>query len=219
MPLATIEQPVSSLDAVRVIADTNVVFLNVSWDQYVATRAAVDSKTPITFDQGKMEIMASPVSLMHADDNALLMLLIQQYLIETDQRFQVLMDVTLRHPDIDGGCEPDGCFYIRATPPPRGIVHIDLSHHAAPDLVIEIDLTSHSVDKEPVYFRLGVAEVWRWENQRLQVRALGDDGYVDADASELLPGLPIDTLGDCMRSARTMSQHEVVKRWRDQVKG
>ncbi|MEM6314945.1 MAG: Uma2 family endonuclease [Planctomycetota bacterium] len=210
----------SDCDESRVYPDVrSVVFTASSWRLYWALRLGVNHHTKITFDRDRIEVERSENPPGRSTDIALLRSLIDFHALETGTKIHGSGGITLAHEPIAGGCEPDGSWYVRAEPPPPGTEQIDLIRHNAPDLVIEVDLSRWRVDKEPVYFRLGVAEVWRWENQRLQVRALGDDGYVDADASELLPGLPIDALGDCMRSARTTPQHEVVKRWRDQVNG
>jgi Uma2 family endonuclease len=69
---------------------------------------------------------------------------------------------------------------------------------AYPDLVIKVVFTSGGVDKLEIYRRLGVREVWFWEegvlaNGVLAIYELQDDGYSKISASSLLPQLPIDT--------------------------
>jgi Uma2 family endonuclease len=60
-----------------------------------------------------------------------------------------------------------------------------------PDLAIEVDITRRSIPREPIYAALGVPELWRFEKQRLVVRILQGDSYVDSDASLSFPFLPM----------------------------
>lgn len=65
-----------------------------------------------------------------------------------------------------------------------------------PDLVLEIALTSGGLPKLEIYRRFAVPEVWMWRGGRLEVHCLRTDGsgYDAADASRLLPALPIAAL-------------------------
>lgn len=65
-----------------------------------------------------------------------------------------LGSTTFRRKDLERGFEPDSCFYIQNEERVRGKDRIDLSVDPPPDLVIEIDLTSPSINKLPVYAQL-----------------------------------------------------------------
>jgi Uma2 family endonuclease len=71
----------------------------------------------------------------------------------------------------------------------RGKRKIDLAVDPPPDLVIEIDITSGSIDKLPIYATLGISEVWRYVGNRMMILALAGDGYVEVEESHALPGL------------------------------
>ena len=64
-----------------------------------------------------------------------------------------------------------------------------------PDLVIEVVVTSGGVDKLEGYRRMGVKEVWFWEDGVLSFHHLKADGsgYESCDRSQLLPNLPVAT--------------------------
>jgi Uma2 family endonuclease len=66
---------------------------------------------------------------------------------------------THRRGDIGRGFEPDASFYIRNEEPIRGKPRIDLSVDPPPDLVVEVDITSPSLDKLTIYAQIGVSEV------------------------------------------------------------
>ena len=55
------------------------------------------------------------------------------------------------------GVEPDNCFYFQNENAVRGRIDIDIAGgDPPPDLALEIDLTSKSLDRFPIYARLGV---------------------------------------------------------------
>lgn len=196
----------------------STVLRNVPWALYVHMRDQVDSQTQVTYDRGRMEIM-SPVSYRHDHDKSTVALLADQFLIDKRIPFDKAGGMTLSSELLDRGCEPDESYYVLAEPPPVGTREIDLAIHNAPDLVIEVDLTSHSVDKEPIYAAMGVAELWRWESDRLKVLCLRADGsgYDLAGKSRALPSLPLDLLAEHVRMGRALRQSEVVRRWRAEI--
>ena len=58
-----------------------------------------------------------------------------------------------------------------------------------PDLAIEVDLTSQT--QVSAYEALGVAEIWRVRNDRLEISLLQDGKYVSSTTSNIFPSLPI----------------------------
>ena len=55
----------------------------------------------------------------------------------------------------------DQCYYIQYERAVRGKGDIDLIVDTPPDLAIEIDNTSSSLNRMAIYAALGVPEVWR----------------------------------------------------------
>ena len=125
---------------------------------------------------------------------------------------------TLAAEQLGKACEPDASYYILAEPPPPEADELDLQIHKPPDLVLEVDLTSHAVSKEPVYAAMGVAELWRWENSDLDVRRLAEGKYASVEQSVLLPDLPVRDLAEMVRLGRRKPQHEVLSRWSSQLR-
>jgi len=50
------------------------------------------------------------------------------------------------------------------------------------------------IDKLPIYEEMGVAEVWHWENESVQVYRLIDNRYLEASKSQCLPNLPLNEI-------------------------
>jgi Uma2 family endonuclease len=69
--------------------------------------------------------------------------------------------VTLRRRRKQRGLEPDNCYWIASAPLLQGKTHLDLRVDPPPDLAIEIDVTSSSINRMSIYAALGVPEIWR----------------------------------------------------------
>jgi hypothetical protein len=52
----------------------------------------------------------------------------------------------------------------------------------------------HSLDKLPIYARIGVPEVWRYDGARLEILTLENDGYTARPSSRVLPAVTAEAL-------------------------
>ena len=103
------------------------------------------------------------------------------------------------------GCEPDGCFYIQHEPQMRRLLELDLRHDPPPDLVIEVDVTSPSLDKLPIYAALGVPEIWLYRGLGVTFHRLAGNAYEEITHSLALPALDSQTATDFLRQGLTES--------------
>ena len=109
------------------------------------------------------------------------------------ERIGSLLDLYLLQMGID--YQPTGSMTLES---PSGLVkrEADKSYRLGanrefPDLVVEVVVTSGGIDKLEAYKRLQIPEVWFWENGRLRLYSLGDDGYAEVDRCFVLPDLDI----------------------------
>ena len=116
------------------------------------------------------------------------------------ERIGSLLDLYLLQMGID--YQPTGSMTLES---PSGLVkrEADKSYRLGanrefPDLVVEVVVTSGGIDKLEAYKRLQIPEVWFWENGRLRLYSLGDDGYAEVDRSFVLPDLDIVLLARCI---------------------
>lgn len=58
-----------------------------------------------------------------------------------------------------------------------------------PDLAVEVNLTSGSLDDLTKYQYLGIPEVWIWEKNRIKFFVRDSTGYSESSTSICLPGL------------------------------
>lgn len=176
--------------SIRERGDACVWLSGVPWDEYVRLRAIPDNRNVrMTYDEGSLELM-SP-SKLHERMAELLGRLIAAWTEEKRIPVQGCGSATFRREDWQKGLEPDKCYYLQHVEEVRGLEELDLAIHPPPDLVIEVDVTSPSRRRFPIYARLGVPEVWLWRDGRLRFFLLGPDGhYAAADDSAGLPGFP-----------------------------
>ena len=79
-----------------------------------------------------------------------------------------------------------------------------------------MDVTSGSLEKLPIYARLGVPEVWRWRDGLLTIFvAASDGGYRQSAHSRAIPDLEADRIGRWLEESRRMPPIL----WRRQVAG
>ena len=194
---------------------TSTVLHDVSWGTYRQLRADAGRATRMTFDHGRLEIMP-PISMGHGRRTDLLARLIEAYMEHADVAFECVDVVTLAREDQLRGCEGDRMYYVRAEPPALDVEDLDLAIHNAPDIVIEVDLASRSIDKEPLYAAFGVREPLRLDRDRLHLRRVNaaGDGFTDAADSGLLPELDVRLLREHAALRAVVPQREIVARWR-----
>ncbi|MEP6518085.1 Uma2 family endonuclease [Microcoleus vaginatus] len=77
-----------------------------------------------------------------------------------------------------------------------------------PDLCIESVITSGSPIKLQKYRRMGVPEVWFWEDGTLELYHLREEGYDRITSSEVLPELDLSLLKRCILFASPLDALE-----------
>ncbi len=119
--------------------------------------------------------------------------------------------------DLAKGCEPDSCFYIQSASLISDIDDIDLEKDPPPDLVIEIDITSSSVSRLPIFAELGVSEVWRFDGEKMQFLKLVQKSYVETNRSISFPILTSETATDFLRARKNLGSTAWAKKVREFV--
>lgn len=137
-----------------------------------------DQPSPrLTFLDGTLEIMRP--SRKHEKLARFLCAIIQEY--ARDNRIE-LDDggvTTLEREDAARGAEPDGSFYVKNEPAIRGKDSIDLAVDPPPDLIVEVDITSGSLDKFSIYRQFGIPEIWHYSDDAgFSIRHFEKTGYV-----------------------------------------
>jgi Uma2 family endonuclease len=127
--------------------------------------------------------------------------MIKAILEELDTPRLSLGSTTFRRRLKKKGLEPDDCFYIKNRALIVGKKRINVPKDPPPDLAVEIDVTSRSVARLPIYAALGVPEVWRYDGKTLECRLLRGGEYVRSEFSLAFPKLRVADLRPFIRSA------------------
>ncbi|MBW4638512.1 MAG: Uma2 family endonuclease [Gloeocapsa sp. UFS-A4-WI-NPMV-4B04] len=190
---------VSTLQGQETPAEARVLLAGVSWQTFKALLADIGDNRAcrLAYDQGMLEIMA-PYE-QHEEPKVLIAGFVEAIADELRIEVRHLGSLTLEREDLRRAVEPDTCFYIQNESLVRG-KKIDLANDPPPDLVVEIDYTSRSLNKFEIYSSLGVSEFWRYENQQLYVYQLTDKKYNLCDQSLAFPFLPIANIPDLYRA-------------------
>jgi Uma2 family endonuclease len=179
-------------DALTDPTPNGFVFDGVSWDDYEAMlRIVGDRPIRVTYNRGRMEIM-SPL-YTHGSPGFLLGAMVSILVEELDMVYEPADPVTLRRRDLKKGAEPDKLFYFGENAAHiRRRQDIRLPEDPPPDLVVEVDETASSVKRLPIFAALGIPEVWRVSNKKLELLHLQPDGtYQPRDRSRAFPALAV----------------------------
>ncbi|MBD2598495.1 hypothetical protein BCD64_16225 [Nostoc sp. MBR 210] len=166
---------------------------NISWQTFETMLAEMGNNrtTRLTYDQGTLEIM-TPL-MPHEYNNRLIEHLVFTLAEELNLNIKSIGSTTCKRPDLLRGVEPDSAFYIQNEPLMRQKQNLDLTQDPPPDLVIEVDYTSASVDRLSIYLALGVPEVWRYDEPVMQIYRLQEGTYIPCDVSPSFVNLPLTT--------------------------
>jgi Uma2 family endonuclease len=117
------------------------------------------------------------------------------------------------------GLEPDQCYWIKEEPRMRARKSIDLRVDPAPDLVVEIDITSSSIDRMEAYKILGVPEIWQYAAHQLNFLHLdANKAYVQATHSRAFPWLAAADLARFLAMKAQKSERALIREFRDWVR-
>jgi Uma2 family endonuclease len=167
------------------------ILQNISWQTFESILAEMGDNraTRLAYDHGILEVM-TPL-MPHEHNNRLLEHLVFALAEELNLNLKSTGSVTCKRPDLLRGVEPDSSFYIQNEPVMRQKQNLDLTQDPPPDLVIEVDYTSASVDRLPIYLALGVPEVWRYDEPIMQIYKLQEGVYIPCDVSPSFANLPL----------------------------
>jgi Uma2 family endonuclease len=175
----------------RTFSEQRVVLRNISWQTFETMLAEMgnDRASRIVYDRGTLEIM-TPL-LPHEYWNRLIERLIFVLGEELNLEIFPAGSTTLKREDLRRGAEPDSSYYIQNEARVRNKIAIDLNNDPPPDLVVEVDLTSSSLDRLQIYASLGVPELWPYDEGVLHIYQLQQGEYVQCNNSPTFAQLPL----------------------------
>jgi Uma2 family endonuclease len=192
---------------------------SVDWKTYTRLLRVFEERPGyrLTYDQGELEIMAP--SFRHDHPGYLLGHFVMLLTEELGLPVCPGGSVTVRKKKKQRGLEPDECFWIANAAALAGVDDLDLSVHPPPDLALEIDVTSSSLDRMSIYETLQVPEVWRMEGGGLTFHALSAGQYQQVTHSLSFPKVtPADLLPFVQAAHQAADKNDVIRQFRAWVR-
>lgn len=156
-----------------------------TWEEFEKIEALM-AESPglrITYLDGCVEFMT--LGEQHEIIKTILAILLETFFFEKGINFIPVGSATRRAKEKGASFEPDESYYIG-------------EKKENPDLAIEVNITSGSIDKLEKYKRFKITEVWFWENNQLSLYRLKNDNYEQITQSDLLPALDVSLLASCV---------------------
>jgi Uma2 family endonuclease len=211
MMTSTLSQPIAE----------NIVFLNpVSWETFNQLLEELGNKRSqrLAYDKGHLEIM-TPLG-EHENSNRFIESLIFIITDELGLNLKKFGSLTLKSQVFKQGVEPDSCYYLKNEPQVRNKQNLDLASDPPPDLVLEIDITSTSLNKFSIYGNLKVPEIWQYNGQELIVFILKPESkkYQKVTNSQVFPFLEINLIPQLIRKSLEVGETRALREFRQWVR-
>jgi Uma2 family endonuclease len=193
-----------------------MILHGVSWATYERLLADFQDShaAHFAYDQRVLEIMV--LSAEHEEYKDTIVLLINVLAEEMAIDVRSFGSATFQREDLERGFEPDGCFYIQNEARVGRKKKLDLMVDPPPDLVIEIDITSPSLDKLPIYAAAGVPEVWRYDGKVVTVyKLLENRQYQVQEASVAFPKLTSPVITQFVDESQALKRTAWIRRVRE----
>ncbi len=195
-----------------------VLLEGISWHTYEQLLAEMGNSRTIrlSYDRGLLEIM-TPL-LDHENPKEMLTALVGVLAEELNIEILRAGSTTLKRPDLAKGAEPDSSFYIQNEPLVKGKTQIDLTTDPPPDLVVEIDVSSSSVDREGIYAAMGVPEIWRCDRGVVKFLQLDGGKYIIVERSLAFPLLSVTEITQFLSQSQTIGETTLLRSFRAWVR-
>ena len=194
-----------------------IILQNISWQEFeeILTELGENRASRLAYYQGNLEIkMPLP---KHEVAKVIIGDLVKIILEELEIDCECFGSTTFKRQDMNSGIEPDDSFYIQNHLQMIGKQKIDLNIDPPPDLVIEIDVTSKT--QLDAYLALAVPEVWRYENDKLQINIWQNGKYIESEVSPNFPNLPIaEIIPQFVEESRILGRSPTLRKFRQWVK-
>ncbi len=171
-----------------------------TWEDFCQLRdSRGDGSIPrLKYHDGEILLM-SPLP-RHGREANIIADIVKVLLDSQDRNYEAFTPITMELPEVSG-IEPDYCFYIDNWQAIVGKDRIDWQVDPAPDLVIEIDVTSYTSELD--FLPYNVPEVWLFKNYRLTIYQLADGKYEVSNNSRYFPDFSLKKSIDlCFQNAK-----------------
>ena len=203
--------------ATYTLAEQRTVLHNISWETFetLLKETGEDRGSRFAYDGSTLEIM-TPL-FEHENPKCNFHNFIIALAEELNIEIKSAGSTTLKSKIVRKGIEPDNCYYIQNELAVRGRETLDLTNSPAPDLAIEIDITSSSVDKFDIYSALGVSELWKYDGKDLKFYQLVEEEYLEREYSIAFSLISVKDISRFIEQSKTMGEIALLKSFRNWV--
>lgn len=202
------------------IAEKYIQLHPVSWETFnqLLEDLGDNRNKRLTYYQKTLQIM-SPLG-KHESNNRFIDDLIRAIADELGLNLKKFGSLTLKSQPLQQGIEPDSCYYITNEYQVRSKQNIDLDSDPPPDLVVEIDITSGSLNKLPIYANFRVPEVWQYDGEKLTVFLLKEESntYQEVKASKIFSFLDLNLIPQLIEQSLEIGETATLKQFRQWVR-
>jgi len=201
-------------------AEQRVILSNISWQTFeqLLKELGDNRSTRLAYNNGLLEIM-TPLG-PHENNNRFIDDLVRAIADELNLNLKKFGSLTMKRSKKLKGAEPDSCYYLQNEPLVRSKQDIDLDKDPPPDLVLEIDMSSDSLDKLPIYAAIGVPELWRYDGNKLEVFVLQklDGEYETVSKSQTFTWMSMDVIPRFIRQSLVDGETATLRAFREWVR-
>ncbi|MBD2004217.1 MULTISPECIES: Uma2 family endonuclease [Cyanophyceae] len=199
-------------------AEQRTVLPNISWETLEALliETGEDRGWRFAYDGSTLELM-TPL-FEHENPKSNFGNLIIFLALELDIEIKSAGSTTLKRQIANRGIEPDNCYYIQNELAVRGKQKLNLETDPPPDLAIEIDITSSSVNKFEIYSALGVTELWRYDGRNLKFYQLAEGKYIECEFSIAFPIVSVTEISRFIEQSKSIGEIALLKSFRAWVR-
>ena len=200
--------------ATSIPAEQRTVLQNISWDTFETLLAETGEQrgSRFAYECGILEIMSALIE--HESYKSIFGNLVIVLAEELGIEIKSAGSTTLKLKSADCGIELDNCYYIQNEIAFRGKQTLDLTTDLPPDLAIEIDITSSSINKLDIYSALGVPEIWRYNGRSLQFYQLVENQYLEREFSCAFPLVSAAEMSEFIEQSKTIGEIALIKLFR-----
>jgi Uma2 family endonuclease len=203
------------LDAIEHLPDgATLVLPQLTWEEYEQLLRDLPERPHlrVSYDRGTLQIM-SPLP-EHEEYARFIDDLARAVADLRDLALQKYGGATWKSQRLAKGVEPDCCYYVANAERVIGKRTFDLESDPPPDIVVEIDITSESLGKFPIYASLGVPEIWRYDGHTARFYGLAGDDYREVSESRFLAGVTPAALAGALEQSKTTGQTAALRAFR-----
>lgn len=198
----------------QIMIEEHVVLSGVSWKSYEQLMKDHEDRSAPRFiyDKGCLEIYMP--SQKHEEKAEFLGDIAKTIAEEREIELLSIRSTTFKKDSAKKGVEPDGCYYLQSYERVFGIEKIDLEQFP-PDLVIEVNIFSPSINRFPIYAEFKVPEIWRYTDDEVKIYLFDGENYLESAESFALPKITSEILTRLLAESETLKRSVWLKTVRD----